>query len=189
MEHKLSTPVSKDAVLSLSAGDTVFLSGTIYAMRDKAVKHIIEHGAPKGVELEAAAIYHCGPIIKGKDVVSAGPTTSSRMNENTVKLLQKSGISLIIGKGGMNSAVLDAMKGKCAYLSATGGCGASLAAKLKLKGVFLEELGMAEALWVLEAKEFGPLIVAMDSKGKSMYADVEERVGMALEKAIVTSSR
>ena len=184
MEHKLSTPVSKDAVLSLSAGDTVVLSGTIYTMRDKAVKHILENGAPKGVELEGAVIYHCGPIISKKDVVSAGPTTSSRMNENTVKLLSKHGISLIVGKGGMNSAVLDAMKGKCAYLSATGGCGASLAAKLRLKRVFLEELGMAEALWVLEAKEFGPMIVTMDSKGTSMYSDVEAKVAKNLEREL-----
>ncbi len=184
MEHKLNAPVSRESVLSLSAGDTVFLSGAAYTMRDKAVKCVLEKGAPKGVDLEAAAIYHCGPIISKKEVVSAGPTTSSRMNENTVKLLSKHGISLIIGKGGMNSTALEAMKGKCAYLSATGGCGASLAAKLKLKGAFLEDLGMAEAIWVFEAKDFGPLIVTMDSKGKSMYADVEATVAKNLESAL-----
>jgi tartrate/fumarate subfamily iron-sulfur-dependent hydro-lyase beta chain len=124
------------------------------------------------------ALYHCGPLMQKKDgiwhVVSAGPTTSSRMELFENKFIQKFGINLIIGKGDMGKNTQKALqKYICIYASYTGGAGALAADSIKkVKDVFyLEQLGMAEAVWIFEVKDFGPLVVAMDSHGESIYKD------------------
>jgi len=104
--------------------------------------------------------------------VSAGPTTSSRMEEFEDILLDRFGIHLIIGKGGMGERTGKALKKTgSVYVAFPGGAGVLAAEKItNVSQVFwLEELGMPEAIWVLEVKEFGPLVVAMDSTGQSLY--------------------
>jgi len=154
----------------LKAGDKISLSGTIFTARDKAHIFLLENNFDK---IRNSIIYHCGPIINVRDnvVVAAGPTTSSRMNPYTPRLIDKYNIRAIIGKGGMNKDVLSALKGRAVYFAAVGGAGLVYAKNMKVKNVYKQEFGMPEAIWELEVKDF-PVIVAMDSNGKSIYEDV-----------------
>jgi fumarate hydratase subunit beta len=167
-EHHLRTPLSEQDIKKLRAGDVVFLSGTIYSARDKAHALMRKEGSP--VSLEGAALYHCGPLIENGRVLSAGPTTSGRMARYTEEMLLK-GVRAIIGKGGLPK---EPFIGRAVYLAYTGGCGAAAARQLSVAGVFLQELGMAESMWTFEAREFGPMIVAVDSEGKDLYEEAKE---------------
>ena len=167
-EHHLRTPLSWEDIRMLEAGDVVFLSGIIYSARDKAHAMIRRAGSP--VSLEGAALYHCGPLIQEGRVLSAGPTTSGRMVRYTEEMLEK-GLRAIIGKGGLPP---EPFRGRAVYLAYPGGCGAAAARKLEVVTVQLSELGMAESLWTFRAKDFGPLIVAIDSKGADLYQEARE---------------
>ncbi|MFH1442958.1 MAG: FumA C-terminus/TtdB family hydratase beta subunit [Candidatus Micrarchaeota archaeon] len=172
MKIELKTPITKEQVLKLKLNDIVYISGKIFSIRDQAMKRILQE-KDTHPELEDAAIYNCGPLVRKKgngwELISAGPTTSSRMNDLAVEFIPRFGVSAIIGKGGMSQKVLEAMRGKCVYLSAVGGSGAVSAEQLKVMGVEWEDLGMPEAFWKLEAEKFGPLIVSMDAAGNSLY--------------------
>ncbi|MCK9564731.1 MAG: fumarate hydratase C-terminal domain-containing protein [Methanothrix sp.] len=165
-EYHLQTPLSGEDVEKLVAGDVVFLSGPLFTARDKAHALIRRTGCP--VSLQGAALYHCGPLIKDDRVLSAGPTTSSRMARYTDDILRL-GVKAIIGKGGLPG---EPFRGKAVYLAYPGGCGAAAAQQLKVLGVQLPELGMAESLWEFEARDFGPMIVAVDARGKDLYQEV-----------------
>ncbi|MBP2133213.1 fumarate hydratase subunit beta [Methanomicrobium sp. W14] len=167
---ELNTPLG-DEVLSLRAGDRVHLSGTIFTARDEAHLRMIKDGVP--FDPKGAAVYHCGPVIKGSRIVAAGPTTSARLN-NICGFLLNEGVRAFIGKGGMGENVLGALFGKGVYLAYTGGCAALAASRMKLKGVFFEDLGMAEAVWVIDMDRL-PLTVGMDSRGGDIYSDVRRR--------------
>ena len=168
-EHRLKTPFSIEDIKSLHAGDVVYLSGTVYTARDKAHALLRSKGSP--ISLEGAALYHCGPLIKNDQVLSAGPTTSGRMARYTEEILNL-GVKAIIGKGGMPG---EPFINKAVYLAYPGGCGAAAARQLNVKRVHLQELGMAEALWEFEAENLGPMIVAIDSYGKDIYKEVREK--------------
>ena len=168
--HELITPLGNE-VYSLHAGDTVSLSGTIYTARDEAHLRMQEEGIP--FVPEGAIIYHCGPVIQGKDIIAAGPTTSARMNPLTAPMLD-AGIRGLIGKGGMAANVVEQLRGRGVYFSFTGGCAVLAAKHMKLKGVHYPDLGMAEAIWELELHKL-PLIVGIDSYGNSLFADIDER--------------
>ncbi|WP_158508424.1 FumA C-terminus/TtdB family hydratase beta subunit [Thermococcus barophilus] len=169
----LKVPLSEKDVLKLKTGNIVYLSGIIYTARDLAHRKIVDL-AKRGelpFSLEGAAIYHCGPIVrknKGEfEIVSAGPTTSTRMNRYLNEVLSL-GVRGIIGKGGMIPEPFK--KHSAVYFAFTGGAG-SLAAKSikKVRDVFwLDELGIPEAVWVLEVERF-PLLVAIDAHGNSIY--------------------
>ena len=167
-EHRLRTPLSVEDVRMVEAGDVVFLSGIIYSARDKAHALIRRAGSP--VSLEGAALYHCGPLIEEGRVLSAGPTTSGRMARYTNEMLEQ-GVRAIIGKGGLPP---EPFQGRAVYLAYPGGCGAAAARKLEVVTVHLSELGMAESLWAFQAKDFGPLIVAIDSRGTDLYQEARE---------------
>ena len=190
-EYRLTTPLEEKTARELTVGDVVYLSGIIYTARDEAHIHILEDlrkGREVNIPLKGAVIYHCGPILKREDggwkVIAAGPTTSSRMNPLEPEFIEKMGIKGVIGKGGMSKQVGEALaKHGAVYFSFTGGAAVLAANRIKaVKGVYYEELGMAEAVWVLEVKEFGPLIVGMDAKGNSLYEKVELEVGRNLAK-------
>jgi len=172
---ELQTPLSEKAVRALRIGDVVSLSGTIITARDRAHQHLFEKGSP--LDLKGGVLYHCGPIINGGTAVSAGPTTSARLERFEPEIIRRFGIRAIIGKGGMGKATLAALKEHgCIYLSAVGGCGALLAKRVeRVEGVhFLEEFGAPEAMWVFQVKHF-PTVVTMDSHGNSLHAEVEAK--------------
>jgi len=186
---EIKLPVKDDEVRSLKVGDIVYLTGTIVTARDEAHKKIIEEGAP--IDMKGLAIYHCGPVVRRKDgvweVVAAGPTTSARMNDLETKALEKTGAKLIIGKGGMKDELLEDFKRLgVVYLAFTGGAALLAAKRIKrVKDVYwLDELGIPEALWVFEVERFGPLVVAMDSHGNSLYKEVLTRAKRKLEELL-----
>jgi len=170
---KLVTPLVKNNILALKAGDEVLLSGVIYTARDQAHKKLAElinkkKKLPLG--LENQIIYYCGPTAtpKGKVIGSCGPTTSSRMDEFVEPLLER-GLLGMIGKGSRAGYVKDLIRQhKAVYFVAPAGCGALLAKKvLSRRLVCFKELG-PEAVYRLEVRDF-PLITAIDAYGKSIY--------------------
>ena len=176
----LKTPLTEKDILELNVGDQILLEGTIFTARDKAHEFLLKEDFEK---INNAIIYHCGPLVKDKKVISAGPTTSARMNIYTPKVIEKYGIKAIIGKAGMDDSVLEALKGKAVYLSAIGGLGALYAKQITVKDVYKEEFGMTDAIWELEIKDF-PLVVTMDAKGNSLYKDIENKSKQVLKKII-----
>ncbi|MGB9901514.1 fumarate hydratase C-terminal domain-containing protein [Methanothrix sp.] len=168
MEHRVRSPLSERDVSRLSAGDIVWLSGTVYTARDKAHQRL---GEVK-FDLRGGVIYHCGPLIRDTTVVSAGPTSSVRLARYLPQVLDL-GVRCIIGKGGMPGAA-ELLRGRAVYLAYPGGCGAAAARSLSVRGVSLPELGMAEAVWQLEATDLGPMVVAIDSHGRDLYREVRE---------------
>lgn len=178
-EHHLKTPIDDAAISKLKIGDIIYLSGTVFTARDEAHIELIKHKGIPGFDMTGLGLYHCGPVMMeefGKwRVISAGPTTSFRMESLEPKFLDMFPVKIIIGKGGMGEATLEALvKHKAVYVSFTGGAGALAAKGLgKVKDVhFLEELGMPEAVWIFEAVDFGPLVVSMDHHGHSLYNNV-----------------
>ncbi|AFL95462.1 fumarate hydratase subunit beta [Thermococcus cleftensis] len=167
---KLETPLGEEDVLKLRAGDIILLSGTIYTARDSAHRRILSLPREElPFEPEGAVIYHCGPVVRKRGesykVVSAGPTTSARMNRYLDGILGL-GVRGIIGKGGME---VGPFKGRAVYFAFTGGAGSLAARSIKgVKAVHWLDLGIPEALWVLEVEDF-PLIVAIDAHGGSLY--------------------
>jgi fumarate hydratase subunit beta len=185
-EINLSLPLTESTVRELKLGDVVKLTGTFYTARDEAHKHALDAVAAEKslpVDFKDSAVFHCGPIMKKIDdnnweLVAAGPTTSSRMNALEPEFIKKFQIRAIIGKGGMSRPTVEAMQEfGCVYLALTGGA-AILAARgiSEVKGVHWFELGMPEALWILEGNDFGPLIVAIDAHGNSIYEKVDKVV-------------
>ncbi|WP_405293185.1 FumA C-terminus/TtdB family hydratase beta subunit [Methanobrevibacter sp.] len=172
MEKRLNVPIKDEDLNELKAGDVVYLTGNIVTARDQAHKRIIEQGAP--LDIEGAAIFHAGPIITenddGYDMVAIGPTTSMRMNPYQSEVLDM-GVKIVIGKGGMDDNVREALiRNEALYVVATGGCAALYVdAVEEIESVDWLDLGMPEAMWNLKVKDFGPLIVAMDSEGNSLY--------------------
>jgi fumarate hydratase subunit beta len=166
----LATPLGTE-VLDLIAGDRIRLSGIVYTARDEAHHVMQEKGIP--FNPEGAAVYHCGPIICDDRVIAAGPTTSARMNQCSGFLLDK-GVRALIGKGGMGPVVRDQLRGRGVYLAFTGGCAALAASQMTVKGVYYPDLGMAEAVWVLNFDKV-PLVVGIDSRGNDLFGEVERK--------------
>ena len=178
-EIRLTTPIPEKSARALKVGDRVLISGTIVTARDRAHRWLVEEAreADLPASLAGGVIYHCGPIVRkgasGWELIAAGPTTSERMNTYAPRVLSQFGVRALIGKGGMNTAVLDALKDCGAvYLSAVGGAAQVLAAKVvRVSGAAkVEEFGVPEALWVFEVKDF-PAIVTMDSRGRSLHEE------------------
>lgn len=166
----LCTPLD-DSILGLRAGDRVTLSGIVYTARDRAHARMIAEGIP--FRAEGAVIYHCGPLVRSGEVIAAGPTTSTRM-EPFIPALIDAGVKGIIGKGGVGRATVEAMKGRCVYFVFTGGCAALAASRMRLGSSIWEDLGMAEAIWVLELDRL-PLVVAVDSWGGDLFEGVRQK--------------
>jgi tartrate/fumarate subfamily iron-sulfur-dependent hydro-lyase beta chain len=175
MEYHFGIPVTSDKIKKLRIGDILYISGKIFTARDEAHAKMLKAGKLPFNPSEMA-LYHCGPLMekKGKSwkVVSAGPTTSVRMEIFEDKFIKKYGINVIIGKGGMGKKTKKALQTSIGvYTSYTGGAGALAAYHIEdVPAVYwLDELGMPEAVWIFKVKEFGPLVVAMDSHGGSIY--------------------
>ena len=174
----LLSPITEKTARSLKLGESVSLSGNIIIARDKVHMRALKTDDEASKYLKGATVFHCGPIMVnegGWKVIAAGPTTSARMNTLEPEFIRKFKIRAIIGKGGMSDDVLEAMKEVgCVYLAAVGGTAVSLAGSLTAESVEWEDLGMAEAMWRMTATNLGPLIVAMDSNGNSLYENVRK---------------
>ncbi len=171
---RLTTPLNESTVRTLRAGETVLINGLIITARDRVHKYLMEN-KPDIPELKNSVIYHSGPIVRNSKVISAGPTTSARLEPYEAELIGLYGIKAIIGKGGMGERTQEALRHYGAvYLQATGGAAVYLAEKIKriVDVRFLEEFGMAEAMWFFEVEDF-PAIVTMDSQGGNLHREIE----------------
>ena len=173
MEYRLTTPVTREMLAPLKAGDTVLLSGTVYTARDAAHKRLMERldaGEELPFPLEGSAIYYVGPPPErpGEVIGSAGPTTSGRMDPYSPRLLDL-GQTIMIGKGARSQAVKDAVvRNGGVYLAALGGAGALMAESVhSLEVICWEDLG-CEAVRKLEVQDF-PLTVILDAHGGDLY--------------------
>jgi fumarate hydratase subunit beta len=189
--YKFRTPISEEDVRKLHVNDTIYITGTVVTARDAAHRRALElhkDGKKLPVDLEGLALFHCGPIVK-KDgnrwrVVAAGPTTSSRMEPFEDDFIKNFRVRVVAGKGGMGKKTADAMKRYGAVYGAFTGGAAVLAAKTikQVKSVEWSNLGMPEAMWILEVEDFGPLTVAIDAHGNNLFADIQSKVDKEKQK-------
>ena len=170
---KLTTPLTREAVRDLKAGDSCLISGVIYTARDAAHKRLcelVDAGKEMPLDVTDNIIYFVGPTPAkpGQAIGSAGPTTSYRMDAYSPTLIAQ-GLTGMIGKGKRGPEVVAAMKEHGAvYFGAIGGCGALLSKCIKkAEIVAYEDLG-AEAIRRLEVEDF-PVIVVIDSEGNNLY--------------------
>ncbi len=185
-EVRLETPLSEEKILALKVGDLVLINGPLITGRDAAHHYLMHHDAP--IEMRGAILYHCGPVMLKKDgrwyTNAAGPTTSIREEPYEADVIRRFGLRAVMGKGGMGTKTLAALKEFGAvYLHAIGGAAQFYARCLpKVLGVhLLEELGAPEAMWVFEARDF-PAIVTMDAHGNSLHEEMWAATGAELEK-------
>ena len=180
MEHRLPTPLTEDAVRALRLGDTVVLDGVVWGIRDATLIRIFDHGQAPPADLRGGALLHVAPNVRrstsapsGYEPMTVGTTTSMRMDRFTEGVLRDYGARAIIGKGGLS----DASSGALAqyggvYLAIVGGAASVETEQVEaIEHVYWEDL-MPECLWQFRVRGFGPLIVAMDATGASMYRDV-----------------
>jgi tartrate/fumarate subfamily iron-sulfur-dependent hydro-lyase beta chain len=188
---ELTTPLDAEEVRSLEVGDPFTITGRIFTARDAAHETLLdEHRAGNEipVDLENYPCYHAGPVVDKQDgkwnVISAGPTTSIRMEMFEPDFMDAFGTRMFIGKGGMAADTLAALgKHGGVYAQFTGGAGSLAAASIEeVEDVFyLDELGIPEAVWLLDVEEFGPLLVTMDSQGNSLHEEVSANIQKNLE--------
>ncbi|WP_337496796.1 Fe-S-containing hydro-lyase [Clostridium sp.] len=173
MDRTITAPIDRETLKSLHAGDYVYISGTIYTARDAAHKRMIEtldEGRELPLDLKDNVIYYMGPspAREGRPIGSAGPTTASRMDKYTPRLLDL-GMGAMIGKGKRSQAVIDAIvRNGAVYFAAVGGAGAILSKCIKESEVIAyDDLG-TEAIRKLTVENM-PMIVVIDSKGNNLY--------------------
>jgi L(+)-tartrate dehydratase beta subunit len=170
----LTTPIKSEDLEDLNVGDLVYLDGTLVTCRDVPHRRLIELGRKLPVDLRGLAIFHAGPIVKQEGnfwkMVSIGPTTSMRMEKFEKAFIAETGVKIVVGKGGMGPATEEACKEhKAIHCIFPGGCAVLAATQVeRIENVEWEELGMPEAMWVCRVKEFGPLIVSIDTKGRNL---------------------
>ena len=179
MEKYIKAPLEKEIVKTLRAGDYVYITGTIYTARDAAHKRMDEtlrEGKELAVPLKDEIVYYMGPspAREGRVIGSAGPTTASRMDKYTPKLLDL-GLGGMIGKGKRSKEVIDAIiRNQSVYFAAVGGAGALLSKCIQESEVVAyDDLG-TEAIRRLTVKNF-PVIVVIDCEGNNLYETAIEQ--------------
>ena len=183
-QHDFSPPLTEAQVRSLRVNDTVTLIGTLFGIRDGTQIHLFDRGRTTRFDLRGHAVIHTAPNVKvveksvlhpaGYAPICVGTTTSDRMERFTRPLMQQHGVRLIIGKGGLREDSLAAFAELGgAYLAIIGGTAALETTWIEaIEDVDLDDLN-PESLWKFRVRGFGPLLVAMDSHGASLYADVK----------------
>lgn len=179
-EHLLTPPLTESDVRKLRLEDTVLLNGTIFGIRDATQMRIFDEGVEPPVDLSGAVCLHTAPGVKklpnGRyEKVSVGTTTSTRMDRFVPALLERYKVRAIVGKGGLLEASVEAMeKLGGAYLAIVGGAAALETMQIEeIEDVWWEDL-MPECLWKFRVKNFGPLVVAIDAGGHSLYRNVQQ---------------
>ena len=171
----LTTPIKDEDLEDLRVGDVVYLTGHIVTCRDVAHRRLIEHKRELPVDIRGGAIFHAGPIVRKLDdgkyeMVSIGPTTSMRMEKFEKEFIEQTGVKLIVGKGGMGPLTEEGCKQfKAVHAIFPGGCAVVAATQVEeIERAEWLDLGMPETLWVNRVKEFGPLIISIDTQGSNL---------------------
>lgn len=186
MDKYIHTPITEELTKDLKAGDYVYLSGTIYTARDAAHKRMdetLDKGEQLPVNMKDATIYYMGPspAREGQVIGSAGPTTASRMDKYTPRLLDL-GLKAMIGKGKRSPEVVEAIvRNQAVYFAAVGGAGALISKCIKKAQILCyEDLG-TEAIRELVVEDF-PMVVVIDAKGNNFYEKNEKNSEIILDK-------
>ena len=195
--YNLPTPVSEADIRKLKINDTVTLQQTLFGIRDATQIHLFDRGRKTKFDLRGHAVIHTAPNVRkvpvspefpaGYQPICIGTTTSDRMERFTEPLMSEYGVRMIVGKGGLreSSAAAFAKHGGV-YLAIIGGTAALETTWIdQIEDVDLDDLN-PESLWKFKINQFGPLLVAMDSHGGSIYQDVKADV--AINKASVLKS-
>lgn len=175
MKKILKTPIQTEDIKDLRIGDIVYLTGTLVTCRDTGHKRRVLSGVIPETDLKGGAIFHAGPIVKKENgkwkMVSIGPTTSMRMEKFEKEFVELTGAKLVIGKGGMGEKTTKAcVDQKFVHAVYPGGSAVLAASQVEeLVKVEWEDLGMPEAFWVMKVKEFGPLIISIDTEGNNLF--------------------
>jgi L(+)-tartrate dehydratase beta subunit len=179
-EITLQTPLTEQVIRNLKLEDTVYIDGRIYGIRDATQIRIFDEGIAPPTDLTGAVCLHTAPGVKklpnGKyEKICIGTTTSTRMNRFYPGLIKQYGVRAMIGKGGFLQDTVDAMKEYGGvYLAIVGGAAALETMQIEeIEQVWWEDL-MPECLWKFRVKAFGPLIVAIDAHGNSLYKDIKK---------------
>src|SRR5687768_5920442 len=187
-QHEVTFPITDPAeILKLRAGDEVTVQGHIIGIRDRTQIRIFDQGVEPPMDLSGAFLLHTAPGVRklgpGKyEPMCIGTTTSARMVRFTEPLGRDHGVRAIAGKGGLPDEAIEPMaKYGMVYFALVGGAAALETTQIEeIEEVFWEEL-MPECLWKFRVKDFGPLTVAIDSHGSSLYQDVQEQAKKKLE--------
>ena len=185
-EHEFTMPISEDDVRKLKTGDHVVLQDTLFGLRDATLIHMFDKGRETRLDLDGHAVIHTAPNLKkvpvsnsfpaGYQSICIGTTTSARMERFTRPLMEKNGVRMIIGKGGLGDDSAKAFKDLGGvYLAIIGGTAALETTWIKrILDVDMDDLN-PESLWQFEIKDFGPLLVAMDAHGANLYDAVNDQ--------------
>ena len=190
--YDLAMPISEELARKLRVEDTVTLGGTLFGLRDATLIHMFDRGRKARFDLSGHAVIHTAPNVRkdpkqpsGYAPVCIGTTTSDRMERFTRPLMQQYGVRLVIGKGGMREGSLNAFKEiGGAYLAIIGGTAALETTWVEaIEDLDMDDLN-PESLWKFRVRGFGPLVVAMDSHGGSIYMQVNEAARARREAAL-----
>ncbi|EEF15125.1 L(+)-tartrate dehydratase subunit beta [Campylobacter rectus RM3267] len=172
----LTTPIKAEDLADIKIGDVIYLTGHIVTCRDVPHRRVVQEGRELPLDIRGGAILHAGPIIrktgeKSFEMVSVGPTTSMRMEKFEREFIAKTGVRLIVGKGGMGEGTMSGCKEfgaiHCVFPA---GCAVVAATQVEeIESADWTELGMPETLWKCRVKEFGPLIVSIDAHGNNLF--------------------
>ena len=195
--YNLATPVTEEDIRKLRINDTVTLQNTLFGIRDATQIQMFDHGRKTYFDLNGHAVIHTAPNVRkvavseefpaGYEPICVGTTTSDRMERFTRPLMMQNGVRMIVGKGGMREDSAQAFKDLGGvYLAIIGGTAALETTWIEqIEDVDMDDLN-PESLWRFKIKDFGPLLVAMDSHGGSIYQEVKSDV--ALKKEAVLKS-
>ncbi|WP_291011987.1 fumarate hydratase C-terminal domain-containing protein [Hydrogenophaga sp.] len=183
--HEMTMPATEEQVRALRVNDTVTLQARLFGIRDATQIHMFDRGRTTHFDLRGHAVIHTAPNVRkverseafpvGYQPVCVGTTTSDRMERFTRPLMEQYGVRLIVGKGGLREASAQAFQDLGgAYLAIIGGTAALETTWVEaIEDVDLDDLN-PESLWKFRIRNFGPLLVAMDSHGGSLYDRVRD---------------
>ena len=195
--YDLTMPVTEEQVRQLRVNDTVTLQQTLFGIRDATQIHMFDRGRKTRFDLRGHAVIHTAPNVRkveksdqyptGYQQVCIGTTTSDRMERFTRPLMEQYGVRFIVGKGGLRQGSQDAFRDLGgAYLAIVGGTAALETTWIEqIEDVDLDDLN-PESLWKFRIRNFGPLLVAMDSHGGSLYTEVKSDIEQRRAKVLAS---
>ena len=186
-EYHLRAPFDESTMRRLQLEDRVYLDGTLFGIRDATQRRIFDEGVAPPADLTGAACIHTAPGVRKRpdgtfEKISIGTTTSPRMDRFVPGLLQQYGVRVIVGKAGLLQPSVEAMQSFGAvYLAIVGGAAALETLQIEeIERVWWEDL-MPECLWKFRVRDFGPLIVAIDAHGNSLYQKVQDQAAARIK--------
>ena len=192
----LTAPFTEQDIKALRAGDVIYINGGLVTGRDDVHIRVVSEGMDLPADIRGGALMHAGPLVTGSaeegySIVAVGPTTSMRMEKLEYGFIKKTGVRLIIGKGGMGERTAEACReyGAVHCVLPAGNAVVTAQSVEEISGVEWLDLGMAEALWKLRVREMGPLIVSIDSSGRNIFAEKKKEYARIKEEQIEAIGR